>query len=244
MDVRSRLLFLINADIGSATVDCIVDIVLKAGKLWGASFFDCSHRLADKRGWCRDASCHPLWARIVVQCYRRRFVPCRLCRAVRARSTARLRYGSPQQSRSCGLHAASGAGRRRCRECRGRMRDRGMCEAHVDAIAAAPRQHNARRVPGRCLCGICQWPPRLGDGDRRRWWWWQRRRPRLFHRRQQRAVSAHRGRAPVSRFRHKGTFSRRQSMSAFGCTRTYNITCRSRPIQQSRRPERSPTASS
>lgn len=99
-----------------------------------------------------------------------------------------------------------GAGRRRRRECRGRMRDRGMCEAHVDAIAAAPRQHDARRVPGRCLCCICQWSPLLGDGDRRwRWRWWrqrQRGRPRLFHRRQQRAVART---AAEPRFRAFGT---------------------------------------
>src|SRR6516165_10305896 len=70
------------------------------------------------------------------------------------------------------------------------MRDRGMCKARVDAIAAAPREHDARRVSGRCLCGIRQRPPLLGDGDR--WQWWRRRRPRLFHRRQQRALSTRR----------------------------------------------------
>ena len=35
-----------------------------------------------------------------------------------------------------------------CRECRGRMRNRGLCKTHVDAVAAAPREHDARRVPG------------------------------------------------------------------------------------------------
>jgi hypothetical protein len=143
----------------------------------GASPVDCSYRLAEKRSSCHDVSNHPLWVRIVVQRYRRRLVPCRLCRSLRVRSAARLRHGSPQQPRSCGLHAAPRARGRRCRKCRGRMRDRGMCEARVDAIAAAPCEHDARRVPGRCLCGICQRPPLLGDGDRWRWW----RRPRLFH---------------------------------------------------------------
>ena len=95
------------------------------------------------------------------------FCQCRLCRAVHARSAARRRYGSSRQPRSCGLQAPSRAGGRCCRECRGRMRDRGLCKAHVDAVAAAPREHDARRVPGRRICGIRQWPPVLGDGDRR-----------------------------------------------------------------------------
>ena len=141
---------------------------------------------------CHEVLSHPLWARIVVQRRRSRLVPCRLRQAPSACSAARLRYGSPPQSRSCGLHAASGVGGRRCRECRGRMRERGMCEAHVDAVAAA---HDARGVPGRCLCGIRQRPPLLGDGNRRRWW--QSRRTRLFHRRHQRTVSRRHCRSAV-----------------------------------------------
>ena len=137
-----------------------------------------------------------------------RLLPCRLCRAVHARSAARPRYGSSRQPRSCGLQAPSRAGGRCCRECRGRMRDRGLCKAHVDAVAAAPREHDARRVPGRRICGIRQWPPVLGDGDRRQQscqypsaWRHSRSgrpqrqgprwhcRPGLLHRWKQRAVS-------------------------------------------------------
>ena len=47
------------------------------------------------------------------------------------------------------------------------MRDRGLCKANVDAVAAAPPKHDAWRVPGRRIRGIGQWPPVLGDGDRR-----------------------------------------------------------------------------
>ena len=43
--------------IGSATIDCIIDIVVKAAKLWGSPV-GCSHRLAEKRGPCHDTSCH------------------------------------------------------------------------------------------------------------------------------------------------------------------------------------------
>ena len=151
----------------------LIDIVVKAGQLalacrLGVACLDRSYRSAEKRrsmSWRFVSSVLGLY----VQRYRLQLVPCRLCRALRARSAARLRYGSPQQPRSCGLHTASRAGGCRCRECRGRMRDRGMCEAHVDAIAPAPREHDAWRVPGHSLGGICQRPSLLGDGDRRRW---------------------------------------------------------------------------
>ena len=42
-----------------------------------------------------------------------------------------------------------------------------MCKTNVDAVAAAPPKHDAWRVPGRRIRGIGQWPPVLGDGDRR-----------------------------------------------------------------------------
>ena len=96
---------------------------------------------------------------------RRRLLPCRLCRAARARAAARQRYGSSRQPGSCGLQASSWAGGRCRGECRGWMRDRGLCKAHVDAVAGAPRKHDARRVPGRRVSGIRQWPPLLGNGD-------------------------------------------------------------------------------
>ena len=54
-----------------------------------------------------------------------------------------------------------------CRECGDGMRNRGLCKANVDAVAAAPPKHDAWRVPGRRIRGIGQWPPVLGDGDRR-----------------------------------------------------------------------------
>jgi hypothetical protein len=134
-------------------------------------------------------------------------LPCRLCRAACTRSAARARSGSSRQLRSCGLCACSRAGGRCRRKRRGRMRHRGLCKTHVDAVAGAPRQHDARRVPGCRICGLRQWPPVLGDGDRRRQscqypaGWHragcpQRRRPRrhcrpgFLHRWRQRAVRA------------------------------------------------------
>jgi hypothetical protein len=76
-------------------------------------------------------------------------------------------------------HRGPAGGRRRER-C-GWMRDRGVCEADVDAVAAAPRQHDAWRVPSRWVRGVGKRPPLLGNGDRRRSW--GRRKPRLFRRR-------------------------------------------------------------
>ena len=106
-----------------------------------------------------------------------------------------------------GFMAASWAGGSRCRECSDGMRDRGLCKANVDAVAAAPREHDARRMPGHRECGISQWPPVLGDGDRRQQSCWYaphwrdsrsshpqrqrsrwRCRPGFLHRWKQRAV--------------------------------------------------------
>jgi len=47
------------------------------------------------------------------------------------------------------------------------MRDRGLCKANVDAIATAPREYDARGLSGCRICGIRQWPPILGNGNRR-----------------------------------------------------------------------------
>ena len=51
----------------------------------------------------------------------------------------------------------------RRRECGDGMRHRGLRKANVDAVAASPREHDARWMPGRRVRGISQWPPVLGD---------------------------------------------------------------------------------
>jgi hypothetical protein len=105
----------------------------------------------------------------VVVGYGRRhgLLPRRLCRAAWARSAARPRYGSSRQPRSCGLRASSRAGGRCRRKCRSRMRHRGLRKTHVDAVVTAPREHDARPVPGCRICGLRKRPSLLGYGDRR-----------------------------------------------------------------------------
>jgi hypothetical protein len=65
-------------------------------------------------------------------------------------------------------HATSRAGGRRRRECCGWMRDRGVCEADVDAVATASRQHDAWRLPGGCPAvsarGGRYWVMEIGGG--------------------------------------------------------------------------------
>ena len=49
------------------------------------------------------------------------------------------------------------------------MRYRGLCKANVDAVATAPREHEARRVQGRRVCGIRQrryWAMLIGGSSR------------------------------------------------------------------------------
>ena len=111
----------------------------------------------------------------------RRSVPCRLCRALPACPATRQRHGPPQQPRSSGIHDAPRTGGRRCRERRGRLRDRGVRAAGVDEISTPSRQYGARWLPGHCFGQIEKRPALLGDGNRRR-----RRicRPGFFHRSQ------------------------------------------------------------